>query len=324
MAHQLRSRFLPALVVAAAVAAGASAQTPAQRLQAGGEDRLSIATGPTTGVYFHVGKFLCDLMTAAAGCSARVTTGSLANAELLRRGEVPFALVQSDVERASRAGDKADAALRVVAALHAELFTIVARADDPAVDIGDFRTRRLGAGPVGSGERASAERVLAALDWTAEERGRMPSIARPLAARALCEGRVDALLLMLGHPNNFSIDLGRGCAVRFVPLTIATIETLVARLPDFSWRTIPGGTYPALREDVATVGLAALVVTMAGQPDALVERLATRLVENAGRLGTAHPALARLGARDLVPDQVGGRVLHPAAARVYRERGLID
>lgn len=318
-------RLFPlAIAMMLAAAANASAQTAAQRLQGGGEDRLAIATGPTTGVYFHVGKFLCDVMAAAAGCSARVTTGSLANVDLLRRGDVPFAIVQSDVERAARAGEKADTSLRIVAALHAEMFTIVVRADDAATDLAEFKTRRLGAGPAGSGERASADRVLEALDWTAEERGRVPSIARPLAARALCERRVDALLLMLGHPNNFTIDLSQGCPIRFVALKIPAIETLVARLPDFSWRTIPTGTYPPLREDIATVGLAALVVTTAGQQDALVERLATRLIENAGRLGAAHPALARLGARDLVPDQVGGRVLHPAAARVYAARGLLN
>lgn len=317
------SRILLALT-AVVFAASAWAQTPAQRLQGGGEDRLAIATGPTTGVYFHVGKFLCDLVSTAAGCTARVTTGSLANVDLLRQGDVPLALLQSDVERAARVAEKPEAALRVVAALHAEMFTIVARADDGAKDIADFKGRNVGAGPAGSGERASADRVLEALDWTAAERAGVASIARPLAARALCERRVDALLLMLGHPNNFSIDLGRGCAIRFVPLSVPSIEKLVARLPEFSWRTIPSGTYPTLREDVPTVGLSALIVTTAGQPDALIEMLTTRLVENAGRLGTAHPALARLGVRDLVPGEVGGRVLHPAAARVYRARRLID
>lgn len=323
-----RPRLPIAALAAVMMCMGASAQTPAQRLQGGGDDRLAIATGPTTGVYFHVGKFLCELLTtapaASPGCSARVTTGSVANVELLRKGEVPLALIQSDVERAARASEAAGGTLRVVATLHAELLTLVTRAEEAGADVEAFRTRRLGAAPAGSGERAAAERVLEALEWSGDERGRLASIPRPLAARALCEKRVDGLLLMLGHPNNFTIDLGQACPIRFVPLAVAGIEKAAARLPDFSWRTIPAGTYPWLKQDVPTIGLAALLVTTAAQSDPLVEAVATRLLDNIGRLGAAHPALARLGPRDLVGDEVGGRLRHPAATRVYRARKLVD
>src|SRR5262249_3333473 len=66
------------------------------------ETIVSLGTGELKGVYYPVGRAICevvnqDLRTHGVRCSPETTPGSVYNIEALRSGELDFALVQSDL-----------------------------------------------------------------------------------------------------------------------------------------------------------------------------------------------------------------------------------
>src|SRR5262245_46607435 len=107
--------------------------------RADGEVFASIGTGQLNGVYYPVGKAICqivnrDLRTNGVRCSAEATPGSVYNIGALKSGELEFAIVQSDVQFAAYRGDgvwsgKAFPDIRSVFSLYPELVTVMARAD---------------------------------------------------------------------------------------------------------------------------------------------------------------------------------------------------
>src|SRR5262249_3203609 len=78
--------------------------------QARDEIFASIGTGQLNGVYYPVGKAICqivnrDLDTYGVRCSPEATPGSVYNIGALKSGELEFAIVQSDVQFAAYHGD---------------------------------------------------------------------------------------------------------------------------------------------------------------------------------------------------------------------------
>src|SRR5215471_7733515 len=63
---------------------------------------VSLGTGDLNGVYYPVGKAICevvnqDLRAHGVRCSPETTPGSVYNIDALRTGELDFAIVQSDL-----------------------------------------------------------------------------------------------------------------------------------------------------------------------------------------------------------------------------------
>ena len=294
------------VALALLLAAPAAAQTSVQQLRGAKPGPLGIAAGPTTGVYFTVGRALCELL-APAPCASRVTAGSVANVELLRAGDAAYAIVQTDVAQTALKGlgrfglAGPCGTLRSVAALHAEVFTVAVRGADPARTLADLKGRKLGFGAIGSGDRPSGERILALAGWTPGDVAVARGLTRSIAAKALCGGEVDALFTIIGHPNDFGFELAQACRTRFVPLAPEDVRRAADGDPTFGPASIPAGAYPTLRADVPSVGLRALLLTTASRPDAEVALLVARLRAGLPRLAAAHPALARLAVADLTP-----------------------
>lgn len=292
---------------------------------------IVVATGPLTGVYYQLGNALCDsLRQAIAGvaCRARDSAGSVANVDMLRAGEASFAVIQADVQAAALAGDprfkdpKAFPELRAIMALHGEALTVTVREADPIRALDDLKRRRLSLGLAGSGDRATTDRLLQLLGWSVADLGEARAITPVLLSRALCNGEVDATFNVIGHPNNFVLDLATRCRVRFLPLSREAIERLSTQAPYFVAIDVPSDTYPTQGVAVSTIGVRATLVTHAAQDEAHVHALTRALVENLPAFSTRHPALRGLKREDLAR---GGMTapLHPGAQRYYREAGLL-
>ena len=105
-------------------------------------------------------------------CLVQSTGGSIDNIARLRAGELQFGFAQSDwryhafhgTDRFSEYGPFED--LRAVFSLHAEPFTIVARADADVSQLDDLKGKRVNIGNPGSGQRATMDVVLAAKGWS--------------------------------------------------------------------------------------------------------------------------------------------------------------
>ena len=136
-----------------------------------------MGTAAVTGVYFPVGVSLCRLVNqhrreTGLRCAARPTDGSVANIAGLRDGRLG---ARHRAVRRPGAGRRRRRRLRrrgpvrrlrAVMALHPEPLTLVARADAGIAEVEDLAGKRVWLGPEGSGTRALAGELMAALGWT--------------------------------------------------------------------------------------------------------------------------------------------------------------
>lgn len=98
------------------------------------------------------------------------------------------------------------------------------------------------------------------------------------------------------------------------------IEALVKKY-DWSFMTIPAGTYPGQDQDVQTVGIKSVLIVHQNVPEKLAYYLAKTVYENKAYLETVQASYKAINADDMpkyltVP-------IHPGAEKYYKEIGLI-
>jgi TRAP transporter TAXI family solute receptor len=324
-------RVRPAVTALITMLIGACGILPVPA-RASAEVFASVGTGELSGVYYPVGKAICqivnrDLTTHGVRCSPEATPGSVYNVSAIQSGELEFAIIQSDVHFAAYKGEGAwigrpFISLRSVLSLYPELVTVMARADSHIQDLAGLAGRRVNVGSPGTGTRATWDAIEAELDWRDEQRIRPMEMRADATASALCSGAIDASLLIVGHPSPLVKTQQAACAVNLVAITGPAIDKLLHDRLYYQRGTIPADLY-GLKADVPTFGGRATMVTSASVDPRVVAIIAKAILVHVADLRTLHPALARLRPRDMILDGLTAPP-HPGAEQVYKELGLIE
>ena len=134
----MRLRPLHGVALVLLAGAGLLAGHPASAQE---QKFITIGSGGITGVYYPTGGAICRMVSKdrerhGLRCSVESTGGSVYNIDTMRAGELDMAIVQSDLQYKSFKGAGDDFQdngpfedLRAVFSLHAEPFTVVARAN---------------------------------------------------------------------------------------------------------------------------------------------------------------------------------------------------
>jgi len=292
---------------------------------------VSLGTGELNGVYYPVGQAICEIVDRNTNkngvrCSVETTPGSAYNLEAIRSGNVEFGIIQSDVAYAAYSGegdytDKPFDELRSVLALYPELVTILVRADSGIRQIGDLAGRRINVGRIGSGAFVTWSAIAAALGWNDEQQPEITDFPADTASHALCAGKIDANLFVMGHPAGTVKTQLSACATNFVAVNGPAIDALVSSAPYLQKGFIPGALY-GLATDTPTIGTNAIVMTSANENTKAVAAFAQAAIAQISDLRTKHPRLAGL----TLEGMTGGSSpvpLHPAASQVYKDLGLL-
>jgi uncharacterized protein len=326
-----RRRPRPVCAVLIAVLVAVAAIHPASA-RADEAAFASVGTGQPNGVYYPVGKAICqivnrDLSTLGVRCSPESTPGSVYNIRALQSGELEFAIVQSDVQFAAYKGEgnwtgRSFPGLRSVMSLYPELVTALARADLHIQDLAGLAGKRVNVGSRGTGTRATWDAIEAKLGWRGEERVRPLELSAEATTSALCSGSIDANLLIVGHPSPLVKTQLAACPVNLVAITGPAIDKLLQEDLYYKHETIPRDLY-GIAADVPTFGGRATLMTSADVDPRVVAVVAKAVLAHVNDLRAMHPALARLRPRDMIKDGLTAP-LHPGAEQVYKELGLIE
>ena len=292
---------------------------------------ITIGTGGVTSVYYPIGGAICRLVNRSRKehgirCSAESTGGSVYNINTLRAGELDFGVVQSDWQYYAYEGTSKFAEqgplknLRSVFSVHAEPFTVVARADSGIRTFDDLQGKRVNIGNPGSGARTTMEAVMKAKGWTRDTFKFASELRSFEQSRALCDGKIDAMVITTGHPSGIVKEVTTSCDTVLVPVTGAAIDRLVDDNSYFRRTTIPGGMYRGTDGDTATFGVGATLVTTADMPEEVVYRVVRAVFDNFDQFEKLHPAFANLEPQEMIRDGLSAP-LHDGAARYYKERG---
>ena len=294
---------------------------------------IAIGTGDVTGVPYHAGGAICSMINAGRTehqirCTAKSSSGSIANINALRSGERDFGIAQSDLAQHAYRGTGVFTeqgefeGLRVVAALHPETVTIVARSGSDIEALQDLRGKRVNLGRADSGERATLQALLDTLGWTEADFAATTELGAARQVDALCGGELDAGVFVAGHPNN-AVQAALQCG-DLIPISGPAINRMVRNAPYYSTTVIPGGVYPGFSQETPTYGVTSLLLSSTNTPRATVFEVVRSMFEHVGEFRGWHRAFA-----DLSVERMGGgtRVvevpLHPGAEMYYDDEGVL-
>ncbi len=298
------------------------------------EEFITIGTGGVTGVYYPTGGAICRLVNQGRRehgirCSVESTGGSVYNINTIREGELQFGVAQSDwqyhafngTSRFEEAG--AFEGLRAVFSVHAEPFTVVARADSGITTFDDLIGKRVNIGNPGSGQRGTMEALMEAKGWTTDDFALASEMKVAEQSSALCDNQIDAMVVTVGHPSGTIQEATTACDSVIVSVTGAEVDALIADNSFYRTATIPGGMYRGTDEDVTTFGVGATFVSSADVSDDAVYAVVSGVFENIEAFRGLHPAFANLDPAEMASAGLSAP-LHAGAERYYREAGLIE
>ena len=288
-----------------------------------GEDLYPEPAGPMQ--YYAKDKFIFvnqDVRAHGIRCSPETTPGSVYNIDALRSGELDFAIVQSDVQFAAYNGQgvwlgHAFAELRSVMSLYPELVTVMARADTPIHSLADLRGRRVNVGSRDSGTRATWDAVQAELGWHGSEQVRPVELRTDATISALCNGAIDASLMIVGHPSAAVTAQRATCATNFVAVDGPAIDKLLRDHPYYLRGSIRASDGPVT--EIPTFGVRATLVTSSSVDPRVVAVVAQELLTHLSELGALLPGLRGLASDRADNEQGLTAPLHPGAQLVYTE-----
>jgi TRAP transporter TAXI family solute receptor len=317
---------ITALAGVAALALAVSAPVAAQ------EKFITIGTGGQTGVYYVVGQSICALVNRGAAehnikCTAPSTGGSIANINALIAGDQTMGVAQSDWQyhayngSSQFEGKKFDKE-RAVFSVHAEPFTVVARSDSGIKTFDDLKGKRVNVGNPGSGQRGTMEVLMEAKGWQMSDFALASELKPAEQASALCDGKVDAIVYTVGHPNGSIQEATTSCDAVVVDVAGPEVDKLVSENPYYAKATVPGGMYKGTDEDVNTFGVRATFVSSSDVDEDTVYQVVKAVFDNFDRFKELHPAFANLTAEEMVKDGLSAP-LHPGAEKYFKEKGWI-
>ncbi|KEJ94256.1 TAXI family TRAP transporter solute-binding subunit [Pseudosulfitobacter pseudonitzschiae] len=298
---------------------------------AAGRTFFGIATGGTGGTYYPLGGMLAQLISNTAELpdtkiSATAETGnaSVANAQLLGRGEIESAFVAADIlDAASRGVGQFDGAplenLRAIGALYPETVQLVVRADSGIETFEDLKGKSISSGSPGSGQWQLLGDLLEAHGIAREEVSEDYS-SFSQSVDKIKDGNLDASLITAGLPTSSVTDLANGHDIRIVPLNGPAIAKLQETQPYYANAVIGAGAYKGVDADVETLAVRAIWATHADVPEDLIYAVTKALYENTETLGQVHPMGKQISI-DKALESVSIPV-HDGAAKYYAEKGI--
>ena len=301
---------------------------------------FGIATGGTGGVYYPLGGALAQLLTDKIPdmvVTAQSGNASVANVNLIARGEVESGLAQNNVALAAYTGDKESwktpqvKNLRAICGMYPETTHFVALKKSGIQSVYDYKGKRIIVGDKGSGTEFDSRRILESLGLTYDDIQPI-FVYYAAAVQRMKDEQADALIWTSGVPNANMLEIATTKDVVFLPFPDDAAKKLSAKYPYYAPVTMPA-SYPH-QEPVKTIALLAIWVTSTNVPEKdvydvtyhlwektpLIYRASKEEVTGYSILGQIHdqgknvkPENAFLGVT--VP-------LHMGAYKYYKEKGF--
>ena len=294
---------------------------------------ITIGTGGVTGVYYPTGGAICRLMNKIKKqtnikCTVESTGGSVYNVNAIKKGDLDFGIVQSDVVYQAYNGEgrfknKPYKDLKVVMSIHPELLTLVVRKDSKIKTFFDLKGKRINIGNPGSGNEAAVKTLFNYCGGLKLEDIKAEHLKASEAPTALKDKKIDGYFYMIGHPTANIKDAANSTDVDLIPLdNVPAAKKLVEEKPYYAWGVVPARMYRGVDHPTKTYGVKAIVVTNNKMDNEKVYYLAKTILDNFDKFKRMHPSYKNLTKKDLLKG-FDLNVMHPGAKKAFKEAGLL-
>jgi TRAP transporter TAXI family solute receptor len=313
----IRLFALAALVLAAAGPARAQQQ------------RLSIATGGTGGVYYPLGGGLANVLTKAipgVEATAEVTSASVDNVKLVGAGKADIAFVLADTAADGFNGTgkfKEKVPVRSIAVIYANKSQWVTVEGTGVSRMQDLKGKRIATGAPGSGTEVIAIRILQAYGLDPEKDVTREKLSVAESVNALKDRKIDAFFWSGGVPTAAVTDLAATPGMKIKLLDHAdAIPNLTKKYGSLYVKgTIPAKSYPGQEKDVEVADVWNLLIVNEKMDAKLVHDVTKAVFENQADLAAVHSEAKNIE----LANQLGGASpipFHPGALKYFSEKGL--
>ncbi len=314
---------LSALILAAGLIFGAAFNCDAKD-----SERLTLATGGTSGVYFPLGGAIGQVLGSNGdgklSVTAQATGASGENMRLVENGDVDFAIVQNDVADAAfngtapfkqKLGD-----VRALGRLYPEYLHVVASKDSGIKSLEDFKGKKISVGARGSGNEVNCRQIF---DFYGLDYKNLEPVFLPYGETAdhFKDRNLDGFVFTIGTPNPAIQDITTTQDIEFIPLQGEQVDKVIAKFPFLVKDAIPANTYKGQENDVPTLSVQAILVANKDMSDEVAYELTKTLYENTEAIAKAH----NKGAEIKLENAADGVTIpfHPGAEKYLREKGIL-
>ncbi len=290
---------------------------------------IRISTSTVGGGFYLIGNTIAQLGQLQLGEEMNftaVTGGSIKNMMNLEKGEVELGLTQSSTLAMGIAGTgtfkKPLKKLRYVTSIYPMPAHILINRQANIKSVSDFKGKHVDYGSVGQGIETNV-RELMSMYGLVDKDVKMERFGRSEFEEAFKTGRIDGTLWTTTIPNAQISDLIRTGVVDLLSMEQGKLDEMLKRYPHYVPTFIPKGTYEGIDHDVITFGAVGSLLTYEDMPEEVIYKITKMLHENGDflkeRLGNYFAAFGL----DMALQGMGQTILHPGAAKYYREKGII-
>lgn len=292
------------------------------------QERLSIATGGTGGVYYPYGGGLANLLSKhidGIEVTAEVTPASVDNMLLIESEDADLAFVLADTLFDATQGTGAFTAAvpaQALAVLYNNVTHVVTTDGSGIESIADLAGKTVSVGSPGSGTEIIADRLLTAAGIDPQTGITREQLGASESAGAIRDGRIDAYFWSGGLPTASVTDLGAtpNFDLKLINNAELVDEMQAAHGSFYGTATVPGGTYPGQDEDVEVIVVPNVLIVNAAMDEALAHDILATMFEFQDELALSHPEAANLSLETAVANSPVD--FHPGAVRFYEEQGV--
>lgn len=291
----------------------------------GGGEKLSMATGGTSGTYYGFCGVIANVLNEkldGVEIAVESTGASKANIQLIADGQSQLAIVQNDVmSYAYEAKDMFSGSdpitnFSAVISLYPEECQIIANKNITSIE--DLRGKKVSVGDAGSGVEFNARQILDAYgisfdDIVVNNQNFADS------ADSLKNGTIDAAFVVAGAPTTAVTELASSFDFNVLGIDDEHVTILKDKYGFYTPVNIAGGTYACVSEDVQTVAVMATIIASNDLSEETVYNFVKALFDNKDEITAGHSKGELIDPKTAVS---GISIpFHPGAEKYYAEIG---
>lgn len=293
--------------------------------QAQAKEFLSIATGGTSGTYYPIGGAIAKAVSKSGVLQVTAETGnaSVANINLVSKGEIEVAFAQNDISFWAYKGEQMFKAplsnLRAVAALYPEHVQLITAKDSNIKTLADLKGKRVSVGAPGSGVEADVQAIFQVANLTYKDM-KVDYLDFGATTSRFKDNQIDAGFVVAGYPTASIMDLATSKPITLLNFSKEFLAELAKAHPYFVPSVIPGGTYTGMDADINTPAVMAILITNDKVSDEAIYEFTKELYANINDVHAAHAMAKEIKLQTALDGLT--IPLHPGAAKFYKEKGM--
>ena len=309
-----------ALALAFALATGAAAQQ---------QNRISITTGGTGGVYYPLGGGMANILSKyvpGLQATAEVTGGSVDNLKLLGAGksEVAFSMVDASWDAYNGLDKFKDGKVnaRTLMVLYPNRTQIVTVEGSGISKLADLKGKRVSTGAPGSGVEIVAFRILEAVGLDPKKDIKQERLSVAESANAIKDRKIDAFFWVGGVPTAAITDLAATPGVKIKLVDHAEANDAMNKKYGalYAKGVIPAGAYAGQDKPSEIIDIWNILVVSDKMSDTLAYNIVKTLFEKKAELVAVHREADNV---DLKNQAIASPLpFHPGAKKYLEEKGV--